>query len=256
MRTSVFAMLLAVMLALFGANQANARVRIPIVIPIPGSSEKLVKVKDLPDIPLLRRKDGRYIDLGYKFNRFSGGEWVGYIGSSKRYLPLSKDGLKMLMLIGGLHKLPPVPERPGMFSGSSGTFWVIIIAIFVFFGMVKRLLSFLLAPLSLLKNRPRKTARNGHDAGLDEQAAMRAQMRIEEMARAQGAQPAPQPAMPAAQSAPAAAAMMRDQAGRFDTSGRAYGLAARPPAQPTPAAPAPGFGQAGGAGPAFGQRRV
>lgn len=35
-------------------------------------NEALVKVVDLPDVPQLKRKDGSYLDLGYKFTTVGG----------------------------------------------------------------------------------------------------------------------------------------------------------------------------------------
>lgn len=74
--------------------------------------ESLVLVKELPDIEALHRPVGKYVDLGYKFNRLSGGEWVGYIGSTRTYLPLTEPQLSILIAVGGLDTLPPVPSRP------------------------------------------------------------------------------------------------------------------------------------------------
>ena len=119
MRPFTIAFIIALLTATFLSDSAEARRRGFFLFPIPGTAEQLVKVKDLPDIPALRRKDGKYVDLGYKFNRFYGGEWVGYI-DSKRYLKLNDEQLKILLTLGGLRKLPPVPEKPGFFGSGSG----------------------------------------------------------------------------------------------------------------------------------------
>jgi len=212
-----------------------------------------VKVKELPDIPALRRKDGHYVDLGYKFNRYSGGEWVGYIGSSKRYLPLNKTELAVLMAFGGMKKLPPVPKRPGLFSGGMGSSTLLVFGGFLF--ILFRLVSFIIKAargMTGLAGGGAKRASMAADMdGLDEAAMLRAQMRMEEMARQQhgaGRQPGFAPAAKTGQDAPAAS-MAGNPSGRFDASGRAYGLGA----QPAPAAPA--FGQAASR-PVFGQRQT
>ncbi|MBC8036883.1 MAG: hypothetical protein H7X89_06670 [Rhizobiales bacterium] len=102
--------------------------------------ESLVLVKDLPDIEALHRPDGKYVDLGYKFNRLSGGEWVGHIGSTKTYLPLTETQLNMLITIGGLDKLPPVPSRPLSSFLFIGLFCFGVLVILL--GLVRRLMRF------------------------------------------------------------------------------------------------------------------
>lgn len=119
----ILALLLAICVPL---DDAEARRR-GIPIPIPGlRGETLVLVKELPRIPALLRKDGIYIDLGYKFNSASGGEWVGHIGSDSEYVSLPEPQLQMLMRVAGMKELPPVPDRPWSFSG---IFWLVIIGL-------------------------------------------------------------------------------------------------------------------------------
>lgn len=100
-------------------------------IPIPGGggSEEIVKVLDLPDIPALQRPDGRYIDLGYLFHKRSGGEWIGHVGSDSQYLKLDEEGLKILLQVAGVSKLPPVPVRAS--SGSGGLAAIIVGILFI-----------------------------------------------------------------------------------------------------------------------------
>jgi hypothetical protein len=129
---AVFAALILALTA--GAAEARRSFRVPIVVPGMGGGESLEKVLDLPDIPALQRKGGAYIDLGYLHHRGGKGEWVGYVGSSTRYLKLSEPQLKMLLLIAGLDKLPPVPKRKS--SGGSGLMWFVL-AIAVFGGGFK-----------------------------------------------------------------------------------------------------------------------
>lgn len=80
------------------------------------SGHRIVKVLDLPDTPELRREDGIYVDLGYYYHRLWGGEWVGYIGSPKLFVPMEEDTLKALMIAGHIDSIPLVPERPLMFD--------------------------------------------------------------------------------------------------------------------------------------------
>lgn len=94
------------------AGQAEARrMRLPIFIPGVGG-DTLVKVKDLPDRAPFISRDGKFIDLGYRFKSYGGGEWIGYIGSSRSYLPLKPGGAEMLAFAAGMTQLPPVPSRP------------------------------------------------------------------------------------------------------------------------------------------------
>jgi hypothetical protein len=83
------------------------------------SGETVVKVMDLPNVASLKRTDGSFVDLGYKFNTV-GGEWVGYVGSNSTYLKLSETEIKMLLLLGGKSGLPPIPDRPAGSKAGSG----------------------------------------------------------------------------------------------------------------------------------------
>jgi hypothetical protein len=87
MRTSFKLALSAVMLATVFAAPADAKRRGGFGFFRMPSGEAVVLVKDLPNKPELRRDDGKYVDLGYHFTR-TGGEWVGYVGSSTQYLAL------------------------------------------------------------------------------------------------------------------------------------------------------------------------
>jgi hypothetical protein len=106
------AILVALFVSIFFADDADARkFRFRYHGGGSSSSETLVRVMDLPDIPALKRKDGKYIDLGYKFDigSSSKGEWVGYIGSETRYLPFEKGMLDVVLALSGLKVLPPIP---------------------------------------------------------------------------------------------------------------------------------------------------
>lgn len=111
---------------------------LPIIVPIPGaSSGNIVKVRDLPDTPLFQRPDGRYVDLGYRFTSGDAGEWVGYVGSSSKYLPLSESALKGMMMVAGMSELPPPPKRGS--SGGGGLMMLLGIAGLVGFFVVKKI---------------------------------------------------------------------------------------------------------------------
>jgi hypothetical protein len=105
-----FILLIVTFFCLVGSQEAMAR-RGFRFFSIP-TGETIVMVKDLPNIPELRRPDGTYIDLGYHFKPFSKGEWVGYVGSSSSFLNFTETELQLLLKLGRLDKLPPVPQRP------------------------------------------------------------------------------------------------------------------------------------------------
>ncbi|MEO1205918.1 MAG: hypothetical protein AAFV45_06260, partial [Pseudomonadota bacterium] len=73
----------------------------------------ITKVRELPDIPQLRTDDGQYIDLGYLRRLGGKGEWVGHVGSSRKYLPLTPRELDQVLIVSGLYRLPPAPEQTG-----------------------------------------------------------------------------------------------------------------------------------------------
>ncbi|MFM2423169.1 MAG: hypothetical protein RL291_1699 [Pseudomonadota bacterium] len=93
-------------------------------LPIPCTGETLVKVLDIPQSQTVI---GRRIDLGYKFTGCSGGEWVGYTGSSSSYLPLKPEMLTALLALAGLDAPPPVPNR--LSSGGYGWFWPVALLV-------------------------------------------------------------------------------------------------------------------------------
>ncbi len=102
-------------------------------------TESVVKVMDLPDLPQLRTANGRYIDLGYKFNP-TGGDWVGYIGRDDRYIKLDQKALQAMLTVAGLKKPPRVPERPAgsklrvflfLVGIGMGAFFVLLYLIFL-----------------------------------------------------------------------------------------------------------------------------
>ncbi len=125
----VFALICAIIAAAGLGTDAEAK-RKGFVIPLPGLSrgDTVERVVDLPDVPALQRADGSYIDLGYLHKRNGGGKWVGYIGSSTRYLSFSPEQLETLLSAGGMNALPPVPTRSDM----AGTIWMVLMGLGVF----------------------------------------------------------------------------------------------------------------------------
>jgi hypothetical protein len=112
--------ILVVCVLMLGATEASAKKFRFFHVGGGGHSEEIVKVLDLPDIPQLRRADGRHIDLGYKFTS-GGGEWVGYVGDDGKYLALSEDAVQVLLAMAGVDRLPPVPERPASTESGAGS---------------------------------------------------------------------------------------------------------------------------------------
>lgn len=126
MRRAFIVQLIAAVLIVTAASDAGARRRIRMPFIVGGGAESIVKVVDLPDIPILKRKDGKYVDLGYRHFSTGGGEWVGYVGSSGRHLHLTPPMLKGLMVIGGLDKLPPPPKRSAASTAMGSLWWVLL----------------------------------------------------------------------------------------------------------------------------------
>ena len=140
MKQPLIFLAMTLMLGLSFTQDAEARRRGGgfFVIPgIGGSSGTIVKVLDLPDIEVLRREDGTYVDLGYLFHRGSGGQWIGYVGSSTSYLEMSETQIEALLLVAGVDKLPPVPERP-----AAGLWWVAILGLALLVGAAKLITKF------------------------------------------------------------------------------------------------------------------
>lgn len=120
--TAVF-LIAAMMLGAYGADARQNRM--PTAIQeMGGDAGEIIKIAELPDSPPLKRADGTFIDLGYRFDAMGGGQWVGYVGSTLQYLPLTNEQLNALMLVGEISALPPVPVRK-----SSLGVWTIALAI-------------------------------------------------------------------------------------------------------------------------------
>ncbi|MEL7304043.1 MAG: hypothetical protein AAGJ53_10160, partial [Pseudomonadota bacterium] len=88
-----------------------------------------------------RSRSGAYIDLGWLYKKGSRteGQWVGYIGSSRRYVRLSQRTAEKLNARAGFRQLPDPPTRSsgsssgGFTGGSSGYIWALV-GLLIFFG--------------------------------------------------------------------------------------------------------------------------
>jgi len=71
----LFPAILAIGLFAVAATQAEERrgFRVPIGVPGLSGGETIQKVLDLPDVAVLKRSDGKYVDLGYLHIRWRRG---------------------------------------------------------------------------------------------------------------------------------------------------------------------------------------
>ncbi len=102
----------------FGSMSAQAKV------PIPCTSEKIVKVANLPRTSEFTLPSGQQIDLGYLYQGCFSGKWIGYVGASNRYMNWTDGMLPDVIAASGMKALPP---EPGLLRGlftSPGQFWV------------------------------------------------------------------------------------------------------------------------------------
>ncbi len=106
--------------------------RVPVVVPGTSSSDIIEKVLDLPDIADLLSSEGQYIDLGYLHYRDGGGEWIGYIGSSRTYYKLSKEQLDMMLASVGLDEPPAVPTRWWDSGGWGFLYFILFISVLTY----------------------------------------------------------------------------------------------------------------------------
>lgn len=91
------------------------------IVPIPCTSDKVVKVADLPTT--FRHKSGTKIDLGYVYHGCFSGEWAGYLGGSDKYIPFKSD---MVKTVGAFAGLGPSPQAPSVWASAMshpGQFW-------------------------------------------------------------------------------------------------------------------------------------
>jgi hypothetical protein len=120
----IFVLLAAVLMATgLGVQPADAG-----KVPIPCTSEKIVKVADLPGIKGPR---GQTVALGWLYTGCFSGRWVGYVGSSTSYLTW-QDGMLPAVVAQARVKMP---NEPGFWFGATsapGAFlaewiWIVVL---------------------------------------------------------------------------------------------------------------------------------
>lgn len=111
--------------------------RVPFVIAgVQDSRSQIVKVMELPDVPMLRRNDGAYVDLGYRWGDAGLSEWIGYIGSDSEYVPLTPALRETVMMAAGIEQMPQPPQRPVSMSFNFNP-WPFVIVLGVAFALWK-----------------------------------------------------------------------------------------------------------------------
>jgi hypothetical protein len=100
-------------------------------IPIPCTSDKIIKVMDLPDF---KSGSGIRIDLGYLVQGCMGGKWIGHVGSNSEYLSLKNGEIpaQAIHLNKGI-----APSEPGFFWSAithpmefwAEWLWMLVIAV-------------------------------------------------------------------------------------------------------------------------------
>ena len=114
MTKTVFFALISVILAVLLPPATVAQETLSLSPVVAGSEGiKIVRVRDLPNVPQLQRKSGVYVDLGYKWEIGGPQGWIGYIGSDTKYVLLSRQLLDAMLKAAGLDALPKVPQEPG-----------------------------------------------------------------------------------------------------------------------------------------------
>lgn len=103
-------------LALAPQSQAHAG-----KVPIPCTSEKIIKVADLPGVAM---PDGTTVALGYLFQGCFSGKWIGHVGSDRTYLNLPDAFFETM---GPSRGLTAMLQEPGFWASAwanKGLFWV------------------------------------------------------------------------------------------------------------------------------------
>jgi hypothetical protein len=138
--------LLEVLVLLIGAVLAHviytgfAKTELPRShIPHINQARPFAMAVDLPDKPWFLQPSGKYINLGYKFDFLSGGEWVGLLtnpGQNWRasknvndYVTLNDNEFQTLLKTANIDALPPVPRRPAstIVCDMLGAFFILVI---------------------------------------------------------------------------------------------------------------------------------
>lgn len=114
----LYAFTVVLVALLYGTVGAEAKV------PIPCTSEKIVKVAALPKTADFALPNGQHIDLGYLYTGCVSGKWIGYVGSSSRYMTWKDDMLPDIAAAAGMKALPDAPGLVWGLINAPGAFWV------------------------------------------------------------------------------------------------------------------------------------
>lgn len=107
-----------------------------------GSKEKIIKIRELPDTSEFQLKDGTYYDIGSLYSKkqflwlgYSYGtpEYVGYMGSQEKYVPLTESDLNKVAGIAKI-QLPLNPEITFFDTYISRPLLLIIVLLMSYYG--------------------------------------------------------------------------------------------------------------------------
>ncbi len=123
----------SIALAVVGATLFLGALSAEAKVPIPCTGDKIVKVAEMPKTPAFKTPSGQQVDLGYLYEGCFKGKWVGYVGSSRRFVTWPQGVLPVLITGAGLSG---VPEPPGIMWGlwhAPGQFlaewiWIAVVA--------------------------------------------------------------------------------------------------------------------------------
>ena len=120
----------------FGSSRAKTR-SVPVIIPISTGGSSVVFVKELPDIATFKFKDKGFYDLGYKFDTFGGGEWVGYFKGKSSYVRLDQAKVKQLVLPAVGLTEADAPTRGAGGQLMVGFIWIIAALVAAVFALLR-----------------------------------------------------------------------------------------------------------------------
>jgi hypothetical protein len=180
--------LVALILATGGAEAKRGGV------PIPCSSEKIIKVMDLPGF---KTAGGIRMDLGYLVDGCFSGKWVGYVGSNSQYLSLQDGDIPAQAIKLNSGVAPKVPRFLSALFSSPGQFWVEWLYLVLAVGGVAFLLFKAFAQKMLIPLEPIEPAVVAPSAAAAPQAATAARRPARTFAPSAGQLPRNQGAAPA-----------------------------------------------------------
>jgi len=107
-----------------------------------GSTDKIIKIRELPDVTTFQLKDGDYYDLGsmYTVKRFlwlgysyETPNYVGYLNSQERYVPLSAEDLNKIAGVARI-QLPQNAQLSFFDKYLTRPFLVVLLSLFGYYG--------------------------------------------------------------------------------------------------------------------------